>query len=241
MRHNLFLAGLALALLIAPTAGRAESTQAFGGFSFSPNAWYGYAGASTAINGDLYKDGVVARASIGGGQYDYSTVAVTGGKVDADVVAVDIMGGYQKYFSLGYGQKVSRGTLYAGADYQNHSLSPSDSSARVKGGEYGFKTLAELNLNVTDQISAQLIGSYSTGFNTYWSRERVGYDIGFGTVGPEFTFLGNKSFDQRRFGAYIGEVSVVKNVKASASVGYSDSLRRGKDGAYGEISATYDF
>jgi len=224
------------ALALAPSLANAESTLAFTGFSVSPDSWYTHVGATTAINHDIYKDGFLLRGSVGGGEYDYNAAS----KINGDVVATDLMVGYQHYFTTSLSSKSSRMTGYIGGDYQNHDLSPNDPAARVNGSEFGLKGQAELVLNLSDKIVADLVGNYSNAFDTYWSRSRLSYDFGPVAIGPEATFMGSKSFDQQRFGAF-ANIPLVKNVVGSIGGGYSDAKRRGEDGGYADISISCIF
>ena len=224
-------------LALAPALASAESTLSFTGFSVSPDSWYAHLGATTALNHDIYKDGFLLRGSVGGGRYDYDAGAT---KIDGDVVAIDTMLGYQHYFTTGLSTKSSRVTGYVGGDYQNHDLSPNDPASRVNGHEFGLKGQAELVLNLSDKVLADLVGNYSGAFDTYWSRSRLSYDFGPVAIGPEATFLGSKSFDQQRLGMF-ANIPLAKNVVGSIGGGYSDAKRRGEDGGYADISVSCVF
>lgn len=241
MARKSLVLGLIGAVAIIPSLAQAASTRGWGGVSASPDAWYGYLGATHAVHGDLYKDDWMIRGSVGGGNYDYDTTAVASGNVDSDVVAADLMVGYQHYFPTNAGTGKGRVSFYAGADFQDHDLDNFDASNSVRGNQFGAKALLEVIGDLTQHTSADVAGTYSTAFDTYWSRGRIGYNPGKVRIGPEVVFLGNDEFDQQRYGAFFDRIVVSDNVWLSLSGGYANSRRRGDDGGYGDVSLTVDF
>lgn len=241
MQRKSLLLGLISALAIMPSLAQAASTRAWGGVSASPDAWYSYLGGTHAVRGDIYKDDWMVRGSVGYGNYDYDTTAVASGNVDIDVAAADLMVGYQHYFATGAGANKGRVTLYGGADFQDHGLDTLDTSNSVRGSQWGVKGLLEVIGDLTAHTSADVTGAYSTSFDSYWSRARIGYDVGGVRIGPEGVFLGNEEFDQQRAGLFFDRIAVGDNVWLSVSGGYSAASRRGDDGAYGDIGFALDF
>ncbi len=161
-----------------------------------------YSCIASAINGDIEKDSVLLRVGAGYGQYNYATPGVAENSVTGAVSSYDLMVGYQKYFSLG------RVTAYTGANYDNYDLSPNDSANRVNGGKKGAKGQIELTLNPAKNISFNNISSYSTAYRNYWTRTILGLNCGNFIVGPEAIFLGNTSFNQKRFGLNFSEIDL---------------------------------
>lgn len=243
MKNKLLLSFSALCGLVAvaSSANAAQSTEVFGGFSATESSWYSYAGGVTAVNRDISKDGFLVRASGGYGGYDYDRVGNPAGGVNGTPASGDLMVGYHKFFSGLKTIKGGRLTVYVGGDYQSNHLNKIDTGNPARGGQFGVKGLTDLRLDLTDKIVADITGSYSGAFNTYWSNARVGYNFGNFSFGPEASFLGSKAFDQQRFGAYVGDINLIGNLKATVAGGYENSVRRGDDGAYGDVSVAYIF
>lgn len=230
-----------LAVALSSAAAHAESTQIFTGGSFLKDSSYGYLGAVTALNGNIGRDGYLLRASGGYGKYTYDRGLLTS-DVDGRVKQGDLMVGYQKFFAApSVLSKGGRITGYIGGDLQDHNLSPSDIRNKVSGNEAGAKAALELLFNFTDTISAEAMGSYSTAFETYWSRGRLGYHCPKATFGPEVSFLGNESFDQQRIGAYIADIALTQSVSLGVAGGYAHASRLGDDSGYGDVSLSINF
>jgi hypothetical protein len=222
---------LAGAMLLAPAAAKADSSGVWAGADFGPDSYFLYLGGVTALqNQDIRtQDGFLLRGSLGFGNYDYDTPAVPGGNVDSDVFSGDLM--------VGYGHHFGPHTLsfYAGGEFQNHDPSPNDPGNSVDGTEGGVKAQLELNAHPAENCVLDLAGSYSTAFDSYWSRGFAGYDFGPVTIGPEIGFLGNEEWDQVRFGASAGDVDL-GFVNARAYVGYANNDGQGDDGMYGGLA-----
>jgi hypothetical protein len=193
-----FAAAVALAMLIGPAPAASQtkySTVVFGGADAGPSFEVAYGGAITALNGDITRDGVLLRALAGYTWYDY----VGGvGPVDGQAAVLDAMIGYQ----------VVKGNLRAaafiGIDYQDHRLSPNDPFNPVNGSETGLKLVGDVSSIVGDPWYFNLLGSYSTAFDSYMARLRLGYSIGGSlVVGPEGWLFGSSHGDFQRLGAFL--------------------------------------
>jgi hypothetical protein len=183
--------------LIAPAgAGDMSSGQPPRGVFFSgadgvEGASYFYDGVIVAWNGDLTRDGVLVRAY--GAWMEYDRNPGTGRGVTGDLM-------------LGY--KFTRGpmwgTIFVGVEVQNFDLSsPDDPTERPRGTETGFKVAGDLSTAYGAPIYAAIAGSYSTAFDTYWARARLGVHRDKLTWGPEAIAMGNVSFDAQRLGGFI--------------------------------------
>src|SRR5204863_7744823 len=109
---------------------------------------------------------------------------------------VDAMFGYlfdRKEWSAG---------IFIGVDYQNFRLSPDDPTAPVRGTEFGAKIVG--NITSADKLPYyySLQGAYSTAFNSYWARARIGLNRSGVTFGPETIVVGSDSFDAHRLGGF---------------------------------------
>lgn len=181
------------------TGFSAEDTKSwvvFSGYDIVKDANYSYQGAIVALNGDLGRDGVMLRVYGSQVNYDFKNgdVPTTGNGWQADAM-------------IGY--KVNRGRFWAaayiGVDYQNFDITPDDKSAGARGSEVGFKVAADMaTLRSEGPLYIGLNGEYSTAFETYWARGRVGYNVpGRVTFGPEFIAMGNVDFDATRVGGFV--------------------------------------
>lgn len=227
--------------------GPAPGTKAFvlfSGFDMVTDASYSFQGLIVALNRDIGKDGFMLRLYGGHVDYEYDTVAVPNGKVDGD--------GWQGDAMIGY--KISRGNIWAaayiGIDYQDHDLTPDDPANPVRGSEVGFKVAADIaSLRTGSPLYFSLNGQYSTAFDSYWARGRIGLNRGHMTFGPEVLAMGSDSFDAQRVGGFVMfDVSLVPNmpIEVTLSGGYQfldDSNGNsfgggGGEGAYGGIVFT---
>ncbi|MBI1214382.1 MAG: cellulose biosynthesis protein BcsS [Alphaproteobacteria bacterium] len=226
---------VAVCLMAGIQSAEAGRTGAWTGVDFAPNSYYAYLGVVTALqNQDITaRDGWLLRASAGYGEFDYNTVLVAGG-VDGAVTSGDLM--------VGYGHFFDKGSIkgYLGGDYQHYHLSPNDPGTKVHGSQGGVKGLLEMNVNAADKIALGAMGSYSTAYDSYWTRFDASYNFGPFAIGPEALLMGNKSYDQSRFG---GAISGVHIGFATARLygGVANTRGRGADGGYGGISFGADF
>lgn len=226
------------------------STSVFSGSDYKEDSSFTYIGAVHALNGDLDRDGFLLRVFGGFGEYEYDTTAVARGHVDTDLVLVDVGIGYQ---TINGGIRYS---AYASASYEDHDQSPVDFSNPVRDEEWGFKGQAEVETTAGAPIYFGAIGSYSTGFESYWVRGRIGANIGHGLVlGPEIIGLGNEGFDQIRYGAFLGGLPTLWSLlmggdsKMTIAVGYADTDedggagtgQGGDDSVYGSMSSSFRF
>jgi hypothetical protein len=227
---------LAAVMTVGSGTSEAGRTGVWTGVDFAPDSWYTYLGAVTALSGQdiTTQDGWLLRGSVGYGEYDYQTTAVAGGEVDADTRAFDLTIGYANFFDRGSVK------AYLGGDIINHDDSPDNPNSEVDGTQGGVKGLLELDLKPMDRVGLGAMGSYSTAFDTYWSRFTANYDFGAFALGPEVLFLGNEDYNQSRFGAAISGIDVgFANIRLYG--GHASTRGRGDDGAYGGIAFGGDF
>ncbi len=217
-----------------------KSTVVFSGAEASKDASYFYSGVIYALNRDLGRDGFLLRAYGGVAMYEYDTVSVPGGRVDGDGYQVDAMLGY--IWHLGH----LNFSAYLGVDYQDYDLTPNDPDSDVNGDEVGFKVAADI-MSAGGPVYYTLQGSYSTAFDTYWARARVGLDTGRFVIGPEGVVLGSDGWDAQRVGGFAMlrfELSPSLLSEITVNAGYQfvsgdDSSNTGGtsggEGAYGGI------
>jgi hypothetical protein len=233
------IVNLAVALLSALVAGQASAadTGMFAGVGSARKTTFGYIGGTRAMNGDLSKNGVLLRGMLYSGRYDYDTVAVAAGKVEGKVVGAELGVGYQ-WFNPG-----SRFSIYGGIDHQNHDLSPNDTGNSVNGAKTGAAVQAEIE-TLDSPWYGGLIAKYSSAYDSYWVRGRVGYPFGSVNIGPEAILVGNESFKESRFGLFL-DVPVSKSTALSLSAGHrkskGDNAREDQTGGYVDASVSVRF
>ena len=175
------------------------------GSDFASRANSFWFGGSVALNHDLTSSGVLLRADGEYDQYNYFQSENNLGKVNGIEWQGDAMLGYQvAYHSFA-------AAVYAGVDVRYDHLSPLDLANSVRGQQTGAKFDAEFETERELPYYASFNGSYSTAFQTYWARLRVGTKIveSFGNhlsqvfVGPEGYVLGNQESNAQRIGGFV--------------------------------------
>jgi hypothetical protein len=213
------------------------STIVFTGIDAREQSYYGYVGAIHAFNGNLGYNGFMLKTLGYYGEYDYTTAAVAGGRVDAEFRAFDAALGYQRYFDGFVGR------AYVGVDYENHDLSPNNPFDSNQGGDFGIKLRGELETFYNSPFYASLLTSYGSAKDRYWARGRVGYNFDGIILGPEGVLTGNPETDEQRIGVFatLRHPDLVP-VEVSASGGYSDTDdNRGGESIYGTLEISLAF
>lgn len=211
------------------------SNVGFAGADAREKTWYGYMGVIHHFDPNLQDDSALFRVFGTYGKYRYSTNAVAGGEVKADFGTADVMAGYQK----GLQGFVLRG--YAGLEFEDHDLSPDNTLDSNRGSDVGVKVQGEFETDYSSPYYANLIASYGTAKERYWTRLRAGYDFSNVVVGPEGLLTGDKEHDEQRVGAFI-LLKDLGPVSLSLSTGYSDSNdRRGGSSPYATIEVSTSF
>jgi hypothetical protein len=163
--------------------------SAWTGFDGSMDSQYGYAGALYAFKQDLDADGLILRLGLGGGRYE--TDGANAHWVDH--YDLDVMIGY--HLSLGRAAV----SVFAGGDFKNHDNA--DQDADIRGLQLGAKAQIEAYAPLTDQLFVSAFANYSTAFDSFNARAKLGYRVSDTfSVGPETAVLGCEQFDQVRAG-----------------------------------------
>jgi len=209
----------------AIAAASGPATAVWLGAGFKDHVWAGYIGAIAAANGNLDTDGFLVRGQYLYAHWDFDTTATPSGTANGTLNRGDIQVGYQ-IFRNGI---VAAG--FVGVDYQDYRFSPAvANTGRVKD-EAGAIFTGRLASAGNTPFPFSIEGNYSTANNAYWVRGRVGYNFGWVIVGPEAGALGNKDFDEARYGAY-ASFAVNRNFIVQLNGGYADRLR-GDPGSLG--------
>lgn len=224
------------------TSSGPTSTVVFTGGDVAHDAFSFHAGVIKSLNGDLGKDGVMLRALGVYVDYEYDTDFGQGRiGIDGDAGIFDLMLGYQ-WFHPGH----HRVAVYIGAEYQHHDLSPDDPFNDVNGTEWGFKVAGEFETDSSSHLYVNLLGSYSTAYDTYWTRGRVGTRLDRFVLGVEGVLHGNDGYDAQRLGGFLNIPLGIHYGILSVSSGYQwadeDSAGfGGGSGAYGSAGVSFAF
>lgn len=220
-----------LALALGAMAGvggtKAEpaNVSAFSGADFSPHSQYYYLGAVFPLMEDSSRSQFVLRTYGSFNRYDYISDPSLGTEINVHEWQADVMLGYT------YDLKDAAIAVYVGVDRQKHTSSPFDPSSQTLGSETGFKVAGEFETSSELPYYVNLDGEYSTAFDSYWSRLRLGCNVGPVTVGPEGSVEGTTGYDVQRLGAFGRiDLNAAANVPASLTVSAGHQFVRGSDG-----------
>ncbi|AWN49598.1 cellulose biosynthesis protein BcsS [Methylobacterium terrae] len=129
---------------------------------------------------------------------------------------------------------------FIGFNARSNQLSIVDPGNPVVGTGVGLRVAANFYANPTDRTMVSAYGSYSTKFNAYYSRVRLGYMVADGVyIGPEALFLGDDFFRQYRIGAHLSGVKFGP-VQMSLAAGFVQDRVQGS-GYYSSIEARANF
>lgn len=218
-----------------------KSTVTFSGSDWVRDSSYFYSGVIFALNRDLGRDGVVLRGFAGIPLFEYNSGDE---KIDGDGVQADLMIGYM------WTRPFLTFSTYIGVDYQDFDLTPDDPTSKVRGDEVGFKVAADLSSAYDSPFYFNLNGSYSTAYDTYWTRGRIGYNGGRFVIGPEVIAMGNDGFRAHRIGGFATlrfELTSGVHSELTGYVGhqYVDEDKsgsyRGGEGTYGGVGFSLVF
>ncbi len=224
---------------IQPAPG--DGNVIFGEHSRRDDSSYSSLGYMHALNNDLSLGGLFVRAFTGVGQYEYHRDGnqlpdndITGTLFDADL-------------GLGHRHVTQHLTLgaFVGLHVRDRNLDAIDPTNEV-GTDWG----ARFGLDATGHCNGfyySAIGQISSVEWSVWTRGRLGYQFGSVTVGPEFIYLNDAMFSERRFGGFITWQAcphlALTGAMGSADYGSSGSVGIGQAGntPYGSLSFVFTF
>lgn len=210
-----------------------SNIMAFSGVDVSKFSTSGWVGTLIAPSKDLDTSGarvwIVGEA--GGYMYFSGATAFRGVYESGEVLA-------------GYGFEGDNYSinLLVGPNAINHMVSPYDPTNHVQGTDGGVKVRADAYLTPTTSTMSYTEGEYSTAFQTYWAREKLGFDVTNGQqiyFGPEVAVLGDERFNQWRVGAHISNIKIGK-LEIDLSAGFADDSIVGTS-AYGHLELSENF
>jgi hypothetical protein len=218
------------------SAAASPSAALWAGAAFKSRATAGYAGGVWApMTHSLDADGILVRGEYVYVSYDFNSRNSGTGEAHGTLNRANAQIGYQM---VRYGLA---GSLFVGPDYQDYSVSPSRAESHNVNDKLGAMFVGRVARAGAQEFPVSLEGNFSTANTTYWTRLRPGMNFGEFTVGPELGALGNRDYDEGRYGAF-ASINLGSAVILQTSIGYSQSFRRhvsatsGGEGAYGEVS-----
>jgi len=221
-----------------PDSNMAASPAAalWAGGAFKSRVAAAFAGGVWApMTHSLDADGILVRGEYVYVKYDFNSSLSTTGSAEGKLNRANAQIGYQL---VRYG---FAGSLFVGPDYQDFSVAPSRAESHNVNDKLGAMFVGRVARAGMQEFPASIEGNFSTANSTYWARARAAMNFGQFAVGPELGALGNRDFDEGRYGAYTS-INLGSSAMLQAALGYSDSFRRhvsavaGGSGAYGEIS-----
>lgn len=215
------------------TYSSTKSTSVWIGGEAGEFGHVGYAGFVSAVNGDINANDILLRVSGAFGKFEYDAA---GTNIEVDQLTGDIMLGYQAVTN----EYIA--SIYAGLDFQDNDLSIADPNNSTAGSKTGFKVQGEYRTRGNENGFISLLGNYSTANKTYFTRARLGVNVGNGIhIGPEVALLGNDEFDGRKIGGFIGGIQLGE-LNLTVNAGHSSaSEENSKEGFYGGATVSFQF
>ncbi len=216
----------------------AHTLEASAGADVTAHSWSVYSGLTASLGGSLREDGWRIRVGGGYGEYSYSSSRWTGSAVvivpfEGTVTFADALIGYQ------YQWRALTLKAFAGAAAQHNSVTPIDIESSVRGSRIGAKGAVEAWLDIGTSAFAQLDVTYTTIYDTYGSRLRLGYRLTPQlSFGPEAGLNGNIDYESGRVGGFVRYEGALGEISVSAG-GAGD--RSEVTGGYATINALVRF
>ncbi|KAB1073779.1 cellulose biosynthesis protein BcsS [Methylobacterium planeticum] len=187
----------------------------------SNSSAFGALTTTIAPAGSLVESGPRIRVQAIAGTYSYPG-ATAGTRVRGEQEEGTVLTGYEWIWD----QAAIAG--YVGFNVRHNELSILDPRNPVVGTGIGAKVAADIYLNPTLNTLVAANASYSTLFNAYYVRAKLGFMVADGVfVGPEGTLLGDAFFNQWRVGAHLTGFTVGP-MKFSLGAGYAyDRVQKG--------------
>ncbi|KMO42660.1 hypothetical protein VQ02_02465 [Methylobacterium variabile] len=199
----------------------------------SNSSAFGSITVTAPLAGAPTQSGPRVRVEAIAGTYSYPGQAVAS-RVTGYQQEGSVMGGYEWVW------RDAALAGFIGFNVRSNQLSIPDPGNPVVGTGIGLRVAANFYANPTDRTMVSAYGSYSTKFNAYYSRLRVGYMVADGVyIGPEALFLGDDFFRQYRIGAHLSGVSFGP-VQMSLAAGFVQDRVQGS-GYYSSIEARANF
>jgi hypothetical protein len=181
---------------VAPIAAtNSVANVLFGGYDYRDDAWYSHLGFMHDLDGDLGTGGLFLRGFVGAGQYQYLSGGLPDNNITGTLIDSDIGLGYRHMF----GGFVA--SVFASVHMRDRNLNAIDPANNV-GTDWGARIGADITGKIGN-IFISAISQYSTVEHSTWNRGRLGYAFGPITIGPEFIYMNDAQFDERRIGGFV--------------------------------------
>ncbi len=220
-----------LAWLCSAPASAADNTW-FAGAEGSESSYSGYVGVIVPSDG-LAEQGRGWFQRYWADTFGYEYLGQPG-LVEAEAYGAEAAIGWSASSADGYGA-VSIGYRFVDTD-----LAPDDLSASARGGKSGAKIQFDGERRFSSTWKAQVIASYTTSFDGYWSRMRLLNTSNASThLGLEVAAQGNDEYDAWLSGlvAVFQPSDGAWSVALKAGYRFQDDL----DGAYGGLELSRRF
>jgi Cellulose biosynthesis protein BcsS len=233
---RVMMAGAAMSIAAGPALAADPSMAVVAGVSGQYDSTYTYLAAVAAMNGNIDVDGFLVRLGGGFGQYSYETSP--GVRQGVGQQQADAMMGYHKVLG------VTHLSGYAGIEMQDHNNS--DPTAEVRGTRIGAKGQIELYSPLGEQFFGFAMGSFSSAYNSFYTKAKVGYRLSDRwSFGSEGSLHGNDRYDHTSAGGFVSYN--FGGPELTLSGGYQWDLRavapgiRNSDGPYGAAGVVVRF
>ena len=148
--------------------------------------------------GGLDREGFSFKGMISGGSYRYISGALGNAEVTGTELTAQFMPGWR--FKAGKTEL----KLFAGADLQNHRLTPDDLSSGLRGSDLGLRAAFDFWSEPTQSTMLAADGTLSSIATSYSIRAAAGWRFADRFyAGPEVQALASDGYRQRRIGLHI--------------------------------------
>ncbi|OOG28113.1 hypothetical protein B1C78_02005 [Thioalkalivibrio denitrificans] len=208
--------------MLAASAASAQERLWLAGTELAPGSSYSYAGLLMPAFGGHLGEGFIQRYWVDYLTYRYDS---DGRRIEAEGLGAEA--------ALGYVTPVGSGQLSTtmGILYRDTTLSPDDPDSAARGAQWRLRAQVEYNQPVSESAELGLLGSYVFGQRGYWTRARLGMDVGPGLrAGPELILQGDPDYRAVQYGAFLAGLQLSSTVQAGIRAGIReqrDESRRG--------------
>jgi opacity protein-like surface antigen len=191
--------------------GSSIKVISYNGVDVAKDIWAIYSGSYFYLNGDVMRDGIVARTFGYYADFNY-TAGTPPTDFDGKDRSLDAMIGYMHYFGE------TSVTGFVGMEVRDVDIDPDDPTNKVSGTQTGFKVAGELETGDNSPLYVALDGSYSTAFNSYYASLRTGYNkAGRYIVGPEGELYSDEGELTWRLGGFVTIPFTLRNTQSEVS------------------------
>jgi len=178
-------------LATAPGAWAGEKLFLTGAEVGTSDNYYTFLGLLAPLGDNHLGDGLVQKYWVDFLGYSYDTNQT----ITAQAVGVEAMLGYQMSSSSAWGG------IFAGARYNNTSLSPDDPGNDTRGQHVWAKGQVEGGMDLAESLKVSGIASYTFGADSFWMRTRLLYRLNQDlSTGPEAIHMGDPNYRAWQFG-----------------------------------------